>query len=128
MTTRDDVAAFNEAFSAAMARQDIDRVLDSYTDDARLLFHGMPMVRGRAAIDALLRPDLEEAPNIIRFESLEVLEGGSLIVDIGRYITPNGTGKYVVVHERQPDGSLRMAIDTATSDGPAASADEVSTT
>lgn len=88
----------------------------------------LPIVRGRDEIDALLRADLEAAPNIIRFESVEIIVGGSLIVDIGRYVTPTGAGKYVVVHQRQPDGSLKMADDTATSDGPAASGDEVSTT
>jgi uncharacterized protein (TIGR02246 family) len=119
VTTRDEVAAFNEAFSAAMAAQDVDRVVESYTEDARLLFEGSPMIQGRAAIEAFLGPSLRKRPSIITFETIDILEGGSLVVDIGRFTTPTGTGKYVVVHERQVDGSLRMAVDSATGDGDA---------
>jgi len=50
-------------------------------------------------------------------ESIEVLEGGGLVVDIGRLTTPNGARKYVIVHERQVDGSLRIAVDTVTNNG-----------
>jgi len=46
MSTRDELAAFNERFSAALADQDADTIVDLYTDDARLLFTGMPMIRG----------------------------------------------------------------------------------
>jgi len=28
-------------------------------------------------------------------------------------------GNYVVVYERQPDGTLKLAVDAASSDGPA---------
>jgi Ketosteroid isomerase homolog len=118
MTTRDEVAALAEAFSAALASQDVDRVVGCYTDDARLLFAGSPMVRGRAEIEALFRADLRDGPTLIRFESTEILEGGSLVVEVGRYTTPTGIGKYVVVYQRQPDGSLKMAVDSATGDGP----------
>lgn len=118
MTARDDVAAFNDAFSAALAAQDVDAVVASYTEDARLLFEGRPMIRGRAAIEAFLAPGLQKRPSIITFESIDVREGESFVVDVGRYKTPTGSGKYIVVHERQADGSLRMAVDSATGDGP----------
>jgi ketosteroid isomerase-like protein len=36
MTTHDELAAFNERFSAALATQCVDAVVDLYTDDARL--------------------------------------------------------------------------------------------
>lgn len=118
MTARDDVAAFNDAFSAALAAQDVDAVVASYTEDARLLFEGRPMIQGRAAIEAFLAPGLQKRPSIITFESIDVREGESFVVDVGRYKTPTGSGKYIVVHERQADGSLRMAVDSATGDGP----------
>jgi ketosteroid isomerase-like protein len=31
--------------------------------------------------------------------------------------TPDDRGKYVVVYQRQPDGTLKLAVDSATSDG-----------
>jgi ketosteroid isomerase-like protein len=118
VTTRDELAAFNEAFSIALAGQDVDRVVGFYTDDARLLFAGTPMIRGRAEIDAYFRAALRDGPTSTRFETIDILEAGSLVVEVGRYTTPTGTGKYIVVHERQPDGSLKMAVDSATGDGP----------
>ena len=118
MSTRDELAALNQAFEAALASQDADRVAGFYADDARLLFAGGPIVRGRAAIIAMFREDLKAGPVSIHFESGDVLEDGRLVVDVGRYVTPTGGGKYVVVYERQPDGSLKLAVDAASSDGP----------
>ena len=46
-----------------------------------------------------------------------MIEEGALVVDVGRYETPNDRGKYVVVYRRQPDGSLKLVVDSATSDG-----------
>lgn len=77
----------------------------------------MPIVRGRAEVEAFIRKNLTGGPVSITFETGNVLERGDLVVDVGRYETPNGRGKYVVVHRRQPDGSLKLAVDTATSDG-----------
>ena len=118
MSLRDELAALNAAISDAMAAQDLDRIMGFYTDDARLQFAGSPMIRGRADIEASFRADLAGGPMLITFETLDILEGGSLVVDVGRYTTPTRTGKYVVVYQRQQDGSLKMAVDTATSDGP----------
>lgn len=122
MSTRDELIAINEEFSAALARQDAAHVAGLYTDDARLLFSGMPIIRGRAAIAAMFRDDVQGGPATIRFESEEILEDGRLVVDIGRYITPTGSGKYVVVYERQPDGSLKLAVDAASGNGTAPAA------
>jgi len=117
MSTRDELQAFNEAFSEALAQQDVARLLEMYTDDAVLLFHGMPIVRGRSEIEAMFREDFASSSGTIRFEVGDVLEDGSLVVDVGRYETPDGGGKYVVVYRRRPDGSLQLVVDSATSDG-----------
>ena len=45
---------------------------------------------------------------------------GSLIVDVGRIVSPTGRSKYVVVYQRQPDGSLKIVVDAGSSDGPSA--------
>jgi uncharacterized protein (TIGR02246 family) len=116
MTTAEEVQAFNEAFSQAIADRDVDRLVAVYTDDACLLFEGSAMIKGRAAIAAFFAPIARAEASWIRFESADVREAGDLVVDVGRYQTPDDRGKYVVVYERQPDGSLRLAVDSATSD------------
>ncbi len=118
MTTWDEVAAVSEAFSSALAAQDVERVAGFYTDDARLLFAGRPMVRGRADIAAIFRADLRDGPVSMTFETTDILESGPMVVELGRYTTPTGVGKYVVVYQRQPDGSLKMVVDAPSGDGP----------
>ena len=115
MSTRDELRAINEGFADALAKQDLGRVMDFYADDARLLFHGIPMVKGRADIEALWREELEE-PSTVRFESGEIFEDGSLVVDVGRYESGSGAGKYVVVYRREADGTLKCIVDAGLSD------------
>jgi uncharacterized protein (TIGR02246 family) len=117
MTIRDELDAINEGFGRAFAEQDADRLAAYYTDDARLLFHGTPIIRGRSAIEATMRAWVASGPQALVFETGEVLVGGELVVDIGTIVGPSSRSKYVVVYERQADGSLRIAVDAATSDG-----------
>jgi ketosteroid isomerase-like protein len=116
MTIRDELDAINVGFGRAFAEQDADRLAAYYTDDARLLFHGTPIIRGRSAIEATMRAWVATGPQALVFETGEVLVGGGLVVDIGTIVGPLSRSKYVVVYERQADGSLRIAVDAATSD------------
>jgi len=120
---RDELDAINAGFGEAFATQDAERLAAFYTDDARLLFHGQPIIRGRVAIEAAMREMVADGPASLRFVTDEVITDGSLVVDIGRIVSPTGQSKYVVVYQRQADGSLRIAVDAANSDGPAASVD-----
>jgi len=115
---RDELDAINAGFGQAFATQDAERLAAFYADDARLLFPGQPIIRGRAAVDAALRDMVAGGPASLRFVTDEVIEEGPLVVDIGRIIGPGGQSKYVVVYRRQPDGSLRIVVDAASSDGP----------
>lgn len=117
MTIRDELDAINVGFGRAFAEQDADRLAAYYTDNARLLFHGTPIIRGRTAIEATMRDWVAAGPQDLVFETGEVLVGGGLVVDIGTIVGPSSRSKYVVIYERQADGSLRIAVDAATSDG-----------
>jgi ketosteroid isomerase-like protein len=121
MTIRDELDAINAGFGRAFAEQDSAALAGYYTDDARLLFHATPIIRGRAAIEATMREWVSAGPQDLRFETGEMITDGSLVVDIGTIVGPNSRSKYVVVYQRQADGSLRIAVDAATSDGTAAS-------
>jgi ketosteroid isomerase-like protein len=117
VTIRDELEAINAGFGEAFATQDAERLSAFYADDARLLFHGQPVIRGRAEVDATLREMVADGPATLRFVTDEVIADGSLIVDIGRIISPTGQSKYVVVYQRQADGSLKVIADAASSDG-----------
>ena len=119
MSTRDEVEAFNADFAAALARQDAAHLASLYTADARLHFPGRPMIQGREAIAAMWTEAMESQPASTQFEAGDILEAGNLVVDIGRFVTPTGSGKYVVVYERDAHGQLRLAVDSASGDGPA---------
>jgi ketosteroid isomerase-like protein len=115
---RDELGAINAGFGEAFATQDAERLAAFYADDARLLFQGQPIIRGRAAVDAALRDMVSGGPASLRFVTDDVIEDGSLVVDIGRIVSPSGQSKYVVVYQRQTDGSLRIVADAVSSDGP----------
>ena len=118
MGIRDELDAINAAFGEAFAAQDADRLAAFYAADARLLFHGQPIIRGRAAVDAELREMVAGGPANLQFVTDEVIEDGSLVVDIGRIVSTTGQSKYVVIYRREADGSLRIVVDAANSDGP----------
>jgi uncharacterized protein (TIGR02246 family) len=117
VTIRDELEAINAGFGEAFATQDAERLATFYADDARLLFNGQPVIRGRADVDASLREMVADGPATLRFVTDEVIADGSLIVDIGRIMSPSGQSKYVVVYQRQADGSLKVIVDAASSDG-----------
>jgi ketosteroid isomerase-like protein len=115
---RDELDAINIGFGEAFATQDAARLAAFYADDARLLFDGRPIIRGRTAIDAEFREAVRGGPATLRFVSDEVIADGSLVVDVGRIVAPTGQSKYVCIYQRQPDGSLRLLVDAVNSDGP----------
>ena len=120
MTIRDELDAINAGMARALAAQDAKQFASYYADDARLLSHGQPIIRGRAGIEAEVSGWVTKGPVTLRFETGDVIADGSLVVDVGRIVSPSGRSKYVVVYQRQPDGSLKIAVDAGSSDGPSA--------
>jgi ketosteroid isomerase-like protein len=118
VTIHDELDAINAGFGEAFATQDAERLSAFYADEARLQFHGQPVIRGRADVDAALRDMVANGPTTLQFVTDEVIADGSLVVDVGRIISAAGQSKYVVVYQRQADGSLRIVVDAVSSDGP----------
>jgi uncharacterized protein (TIGR02246 family) len=119
VTVEEEVRAFNDAYERALAAQDAEALIAMYRDDARLMMAGQPVIQGRAAIETVFREWVKDGPVSIRFETEEVLADGELVIDIGHAIVAGVRSKYVVVHRRQSDGGLRIAIDAPSSDGAA---------
>src|SRR5580698_5504108 len=117
MTTRDEVNAINDEYARAMATQDVARMSRLYADDARLMFSDTPVVEGHAAVEAFYAKELSGGPVAIAFEGIDVIDGGELVVDIGRYETVAERGKYLVVFRRHADGTLKILIEADITDG-----------
>lgn len=111
MSTRDELNAINAKFAAAAALPAPEQMAAFYTEDAVFLSNGRPTTVGREAILERFRQGFS-APVNISFQCGEIIEGGDLVVDIGT-ISHDGmaSGRYVVVYRRQPDGSLKLAVD-----------------
>ena len=91
-----------------------------YAEGARLLAPSAEVFEGREAIAAFWRAGIESGIKHVELESLEVEERGDLAHEIGRYLlrlepaegdVVLDRGKYLLVHERQQDGSWRWAVE-----------------
>ena len=125
MTTYDAVVDLLAAFSKAVANKDAVGIGNFYSERAKLLPPGAPLVEGRAGIQAFVEQLFAAGLSGLDLETIDVLEGGDLVVDVGRYtmsFTPEGSdhGKYIAVYRRQADGGLTIVADTFNSDSPAA--------
>ena len=116
---RTAIAETHAAFVAALARGDAAEAAAAYAVRGRLLPPSAVLLRGRRAIEAFWRAGLESGRLDVAFDSLELAAHDGLACEIGSYsiqITPpDGAGvvdrgKYVLVHERMPDGTWLRAI------------------
>ena len=113
--SRTDIDALNATFMKGMETGDAAMIASVYAPDARV----MPRARRRSPSDRAVlaggprdghhrrraQDDLVESDDVAVEEGHEMM--GSAVVD---------TGKYVVVHRRQPDGEWRLGVDIWNSD------------
>jgi ketosteroid isomerase-like protein len=112
------------AFVVAMQSGDAAAASALYSDDARLLAPSAELFEGREAIAAFWRAGIESGIKDVELESLEVEQRGELAHEIGSYVlrleADGGDvvdrGKYLLVHERQRDGSWRWAVEMFSPD------------
>ena len=117
------------AFEEALQLGDALAASALYADDARLLAPSAELFEGREAIAAFWRAGIESGVTHVELESLAVEERGDVAHEIGRYLLrlePDGgdavvdRGKYLLVHERQQDGSWRRAVEMFNPEGSSA--------
>jgi uncharacterized protein (TIGR02246 family) len=122
-----EVNAVAQAFHDGVASQDAAALADLYAEDGRFLPPNMEPCEGRSSIQAAMQSLLDMGARSLDVEPLDVREAGELTIEYGRYrlgIEREGQaaitdiGKYVVVHEPQPDGSTKIVLDIFNSNSP----------
>ena len=128
----DEALSENRAsFVAALADGDAKAAAAVYAANARLLAPSAELLRGSEAIEAFWRAGLEAGITSAELEEVELDQHEGLAYEIGRYAVQlepaeGGTvvdrGNYLLVHERQEDGSWRWAVEMFNPDSSPAAA------
>ena len=120
MVTMDEVKAVNRRLEAAIASRDIDAVCALYAEDAVIQPPGAGPARGRAAIKEVWQGYFDMGLFQGSYESDSVLSGDDLGVEVGLGVidlkgadgdTITARINYIVVHQRQADGSTQIVRD-----------------
>ena len=120
-------AANNEAFADAITRGDAGAAAAVYSEEARLLPPGAGALTGRAAAERFWRSAIAGGLCAMELEAIELKQHGGIAYEIGRYalaMAPANAhpaidrGKYLVIHERQADGSWKRGVEIFNSDRP----------
>jgi ketosteroid isomerase-like protein len=117
------ILEMSAAYLAAERAGDEAAVGALHADDAVILPGNEPSVRGRAALDAYFAARSGE-PEEVTFTTVDigVSAGGDLAYEVGTTASPDGTGKYLTVYRRTPDG-WRIVADSWSGDAPPAPAE-----
>ena len=125
--SRKEIDAVDKQWQEAFKSGDAAAVARFYKEDGRILPPNAEIVEGRAAIEQFVKGFLAMNAKL-SFSAFAVHESGNLAVGVGRYelqfepepgLTQKDSGKYIVVYERQKDGSLLLIEDMFNSSLPA---------
>jgi ketosteroid isomerase-like protein len=122
-----EVGAIAQAFHEGVARQDAAMLASLYAENGRFLPPNMEPCEGRDEIESAMQILMDMGARSLDVEPLDVREAGELTIEYGRYtlgLEPPGAapmtdvGKYMIVHESQPDGSTKIVLDCFNSNSP----------
>jgi len=118
-----------KAYEQTALKGDAAATASYYDENAVVLASNMPMVKGRAGIEKLMRGWAQSEMKMKEFTSTTIsVEGaGDLAVQLGRVFQTfemsgkviADTGKFVTVWKKQADGSWKIAYDIWNTDIPA---------
>lgn len=126
--TKSKIEKMNVEMAEAMMNGDYEKGLNYYTDDALSLPNNSPMLKGIEAIKKSNEAMANSGMKVKSFETetIKTISCGDLVIEIGTYVivlemegmekTINDHGKYVTIWEKQPDGTLKIKIETWNSD------------
>ena len=119
-----EILALIESWEKAAANKDAGAIAAFYAEHATLLPPGMPAIKGKQNIQNFWQGFLDAGASDARLRSVEVRGSEPFVYEIGEYNammpqptggTAPGNGKYLVVWERQSDGTLKMVADMFSS-------------
>jgi uncharacterized protein (TIGR02246 family) len=122
------IDAVAQAFHDGVANQDAAAVAALYAEEGKLLPPNSEPCDGRTAIQAFLEGMIQMGARSLDIEPVQIRDEGDVTIEYGRYalgIQPEDAeaftdfGKYIVVHERQDDGSTKIVFDIFNSNLPA---------
>jgi uncharacterized protein (TIGR02246 family) len=115
-----EVLALARAWENCANARDARGIAALYAENATLLPPGLPPITGRQNIQGFWQGFFDAGASDAKLKSSQISSSGDLAYEIGEYSammpqpsggTAPGTGKYLVVFERQQDGTLKMAAD-----------------
>ncbi len=122
MEARQAIEAITAEFVDAYNRGDAAATATGYIEDCAVLAPNQPTVRGRQAVEALFKGQIEEIGGKVTETIVEVAEAGDLAYHWSTYSLEGGkesdTGKVVEVFNRQADGSWKIRLSIYNSDNP----------
>jgi uncharacterized protein (TIGR02246 family) len=120
--SRSDIDALNATFMKGMETGDAALIASVYAPDAKVMPPGSPVVTG-SVIEQFWAGVLGMGVTGAVLKTVSLEEREDVAVEEGQYEMRVGadvvdTGKYVVVHRKQPDGGWRLGLDIWNSDSP----------
>jgi ketosteroid isomerase-like protein len=85
MSLIDEIQRAQDALAAAVSDRDAQRASEQYTQDARLMAHGLPTFQGRDAVKGFFEQAYANGIASARFTTLEVEGGLEQATEIGQY-------------------------------------------
>ena len=101
MSLKEQIQSAEDKLAAALEAGDSAAVTSGYTEDARLMPHGMPTFTGRKEIAAFFEGAIAQGIVAGKFTAIEVEDWGDTATEVGAY----------ELFARTPDGT-RVSADT----------------
>jgi ketosteroid isomerase-like protein len=126
---RRGIEAMNSQRSDALLKGDTAAVVGFFADSAIAMFTGKPAAHGHDAIVKLYGGHIAAKLSAVKYETRDVVVAGDYAIETGAYdmtAAPpkvgakplHDVGKYVVVWQRQSDGSYKILRDIGNTDLP----------
>ena len=122
------VQAMNDKLAKANVAGDLKTVASVYADDIVYMPNYGPMIRGKEAMMAHEKKNLESGAKMtsMNLTTLEVTDMGDMVYEVGSYSLSMelpgmdkpwaDKGKYVSIYRKLEDGSLEMVVDIWNTD------------